>query len=133
MAAMSAQALRARYATDAVTTASPARLLTMLYDRLVRDLVSAEEAIAARDRASANDNLQHAQAILLELQAALDPEVWEGGPGLSALYAFLVTELVRANVTQDGAKVTSCRALVEPLREAWQRAAVIALQEAVLP
>ena len=43
--AMTAQGMRARYAADAVGTASPARLLTMLYDRLIRDLIVAEAAI----------------------------------------------------------------------------------------
>ena len=47
---MSTQAqLRNRYAREAVTTATPAQLLTMLYDRLVKDLDAAERGLGARD------------------------------------------------------------------------------------
>ena len=35
---MNASMIRNRYVGDSVATASPARLVTMLYDRLVRDL-----------------------------------------------------------------------------------------------
>ena len=43
---MNASMIRNRYVGDSVATASPARLVTMLYDRLVRDLVTAEAALA---------------------------------------------------------------------------------------
>ena len=42
-----------RYAAESVATASPARLLLMLFDRLVRDLVMAEQAVRDGDRAVA--------------------------------------------------------------------------------
>ena len=35
---------RDRYVGDSIATASPARLLVMLYDRLVLDLVQADQA-----------------------------------------------------------------------------------------
>lgn len=120
---MTADALRARYAADSVGTASPARLLTMLYDRLVRDLTLAEAAIAARDQQAAHNELLHAQAIIDELRSSLDVDAWDGGPGLAQLYAFLHAELVTANVAKDAARVAACRDLVEPLREAWHQAA----------
>ena len=76
-----AVAARSRYAADAVATASPARLLIMLYDRLVRDLVTAEEAAAKGDLTTMSSELVHAQAIVLELRTSLDTTVWDGGPG----------------------------------------------------
>lgn len=121
--AMTTQAMRARYAADSVGTASPARLLTMLYDRLVRDLALAEAAIVDGNGEAVHNQLVHAQAIIEELRSSLDTDAWEGGPGLARLYDFLVTELVAANVAKDGAKVTACRELVEPLRDAWHQAA----------
>lgn len=122
-----ADAARARYATDAVTTATPARLLTMLYDRLLRDLVAAERAIEERNPAAANDQLLHAQRIVAELAGSLDPTVWDGGAGLARLYDFLQQELVAANVHKDAARVRDCREIVEPLRDAWQQAALSAV------
>lgn len=118
-----AYAARNAYTSNAVTTASPAKLLTMLYDRLVRDLLMAEQALASGNAAVANDQLLHAQQIILELQASLQPEKWDGGPGLAALYAFVYQELVAANIGKDATKVRSCHDLLEPLRQAWHEAA----------
>jgi flagellar protein FliS len=120
---MSTQIMRNRYVGDSVATASPARLVTMLYDRLVRDLAAAEAALEVADFEAANDALVHAQDIVWELLAGLDVTKWSGGPGLAALYQFVISELVAANVGKDAGKVMSCRELVEPLRDAWHKAA----------
>lgn len=117
-------AARSRYAGNAVTTASGPSLLVMLYDRLQRDLIQAERALAARDLAECNSQLQHAQQIVLELRTSLDTSVWSGGPALEQLYTWLHGELVQANVDKDAARILSCRQLVEPLQEAWRQAAV---------
>ena len=58
---MNTQLHRARYMQDTIETASPARLLTMLYDRLVRDIAGAELAIATATFSEANTLLLHAQ------------------------------------------------------------------------
>jgi flagellar protein FliS len=118
-----ASTVRDRYVTDSVTTASPARLVTMLYDALVRDLVIAEQASEVRDFALMNERLIHAQDILIELGAALDPSAWDGGPALGQLYSFLIRELIGANVAKDSDKVRACRHLIEPLQDAWHQAA----------
>jgi flagellar protein FliS len=120
---MSTASLRARYLGDTVTTASPQRLLVMLYDRLALDLERGEEALVAGDRAAASAQLQHAQEIVIELQASLDVQAWEGGTRLNALYAWLLGELIRANVKGDLRRVGDCRKVVEPLRDAWREAA----------
>jgi len=119
---MTAPAPRNRYLADSVSTASPGRLLVMLYDRLVVDLGQAEDALLMGDRDTGRTRLMHAQDIVTELRASLDVEAWDGGPGLAALYAFMLTEMVGANVTNDAARVASCRRLVEPLRDAWREA-----------
>jgi flagellar secretion chaperone FliS len=114
------------YLQDSVGTASPGRLLVMLYDRLVADLFQGEEALRADDRELSAERITHAQEIILELRATLDIEAWSGAPGLASLYGFLLTELIQANVKRDADKVASCRALVEPLRDAWREAASLA-------
>src|SRR4051794_22554446 len=119
-----AAAARSRYVTDAVETVSPAKLVTMLYDALVGDLQLAEDQLrGSRDLRVVNDRLVHAQAIVLELRAGLDPTKWSGGPGLAQLYAFILDELVKANVEKSADRVRSVRKLVEPLQEAWHQAA----------
>ncbi|MEV6629813.1 flagellar export chaperone FliS [Actinoplanes sp. NPDC051470] len=120
---MSSPALRDRYLADSVNTASPGKLLVMLYDRLVIDLVQGEEAVRTGNREVAADKLTHAQEIILELRTTLDLDAWSGAPGLANLYGFLVTELIGANIKRDADRVAACRRLVEPLRDAWREAA----------
>jgi flagellar protein FliS len=115
---------RQRYVDDAVATASPARLLCMLYDRLVRDLRMAELAIDSGEAAAASAQLLHAQEIVLELHTSLDATKWNGAARLASVYSFLHSELVQANIKKDAARVRSCRSLVEPLALAWHEAAV---------
>nr|WP_255644715.1 flagellar export chaperone FliS [Actinoplanes polyasparticus] len=119
--------LRNRYLQDSIQTASPAKLLTMLYDRLVLDLVQGEEAIRAGEIENAHEKISHAQEILIELQVSLDVEAWSGAPGLANLYGYLITELIGANVAKDADRVATCRGFVEPLRDAWREAAASAV------
>ena len=123
---MTSPALRDRYLADTVSTASPGKLLVMLYDRLVMDLMQGEEAMRAGDRERSGERLTHAQEIILELRTTLDLDAWSGAPGLADLYGFLLTELIGANVGRDADRIAACRALVEPLRDAWREAVVLA-------
>ncbi|WP_062305307.1 flagellar export chaperone FliS [Demequina subtropica] len=116
-------AARNRYLDDAVSTATPATLLVMLYDRLVLDLERAELAMRAGDRQVAHAQLTHAQQIVAELTSTLDVTAWDGAPGLLSIYTFLTGALVDANVAQDADKVAACRGIVAPLRDTWRESA----------
>ena len=116
-------AMRERYLADSISTASPTKLLMMLFDRLVLDLTRGEQALLAGNRPEANTHLLHAQDIVTELHVSLDVDAWDGAAGLASLYAFVETELVNANVRGDAAKVTGVRQLMEPLRDTWREAA----------
>lgn len=123
MSAYTARAAQSRYVTDAVTTASPSQLVVMLFDRLVLDLARAEAAHRAGARERANEAAVHAQEILHHLSDTLDLTAWPEGSSLAALYTWLVTEVVSANVRADGDRLAACRAVVEPLRDTWREAA----------
>ncbi len=113
---------QARYASDAAATVSPARLLTMLYDRAVNDLAAAEEAIRRKDFATTGERIGRAQEILLELHSTLDTTVWPEGEALGRLYVWIVGELMQARLKQSPERVGQCRELLEPLRQAWHEA-----------
>jgi flagellar protein FliS len=125
---MTSPALRARYLNDSVSTASPGRLLVMLYERLVLDLTKAETALGLGEREDASGHLMHAQDIVIELRASLDMDVWDGAVGLAKIYGYLLSELVAANVKADAARVAACRQLIEPLLDAWRQAATAAAE-----
>ena len=112
------------YLDASVATASPARLLVMLCDRLVLDLTRGLEAQRTGDVQGAHRELLHAQEIVLELRASLRTDDWEGGPGLASLYDYLHLELVRANVTKDSRLTEGCLGLVTDLAATWREAAL---------
>lgn len=127
------QAKRSQYVQDAVLSATPAGLLTMLYDRLLLDLARAGAAQEAGEWTVASENLLHAQDIVGELMSSLRTDVWDGATGLMSLYAFVRQTLVEANVTRDRTKTAECTEVLEPLRQAWHEAARTGQPAAVAP
>ena len=115
---------RDRYAADAIMSASPMRLLTMLYDRLLLDLDRAEKAHETKSWAVASTNLLHAQDIVAELTSSLKVDAWDGGERLLALYTYVAGALVDANVKRDTARIRESIELLEPLRQAWHEASM---------
>lgn len=111
------------YQRNAVLAASPAQLLTMLYDRLLLDLYRAERAQLEERWDEASAQLLHAQDIVTELQRTLDVEVWDGARRLMAIYDYVYRGLVRANIARDPDSTRECADLLEPLRRAWHDAA----------
>jgi len=116
-------ALRNQYNRDAILSATPARLVTMLYDRLLLDLSRAEKAQESQNWSLAAQNLIHAQAIVAELSSSLKLDAWDGAKGLFELYTFVSTTLVEANIRRDAERTRTCITLLEPLRDAWHQAA----------
>ena len=126
-------AARNLYNRDSVLNASPAKLLVMLYDRLLLDLHRAETAQLTEDWPTASAQLMHAQEIVGELMNSLRPEVWDGGPGLMAIYTYVLNGMIRANTGRDVEKTRECVRLLEPLRMAWHEAALkVAMHDAAL-
>ncbi|CAN7447610.1 flagellar export chaperone FliS [Microbacterium sp. LjRoot45] len=117
-------ALRAqqRYREEAILSASPQRLLTMLYDRLVLDVERGEAAQLRGDWDTANTELQHAQQIVVELAGSLSDD-WAGSGDLRAVYGYLTRTLIGANIGRDAVRTRECLELLLPLRDAWHAAA----------
>jgi len=113
---------RNRYLGDSVSTASPQRLVVMLYDGLVQDLQLAEQGIARGDVALVHTRLVRAQAIVTELQSSLNLDAWDGARGLDKLYTYVLELLVDANVRKHVDPVNEALAVVTPLQEAWRQA-----------
>lgn len=114
---------RRRYHDDGMRTVSPQRLVTMLFERLLRDLDEATDAILERRIEAAHTALIHAQDIVLELHLALDTDGFEGGSRLADIYIYLTDRLVTANQTKSRDVVAECRSLVEPIADAFLQVA----------
>lgn len=121
----SAAAKLSAYNRDSVLSASPARLLTMLYDRLLLDLARGETALAAEQWPTAWENLRHADQIVAELAGTLRVDLWDGAEGLLQLYGYLADLIVGGMIERDVSKVREAIALAEPLRQTWHEAAAL--------
>lgn len=115
------------YQADSVTTAGPAQLVLMLFDRALLALERSTAAAEHGDRVAAievmNTELQRAQDILTELQVTLDRE--RGGEvarNLDALYEFCLHRLVVANTSKDVSGLGPVARTLQGLRDAWDEA-----------
>ncbi len=117
-----AEELQNRYLGEAIETATPAARLGMLLDRLELDLQRADAAFDGGDLAAINDNLVHAQEILLALAGTLRIDVWEGAAQLAGLYYHLHGELLAANMAKDRDRLAKARPMVAQLAGAWRAA-----------
>lgn len=120
---MASTRARNTYLANAVAGAPPERLLTMLYDALVNNIVLAEGALESRDLFTLNEKLIRAQEIVLVLQGTLKAELWNAGPVLSAIYSYVYRLLVKANVHKDAGALSEARKLLEPLQASCHIAA----------
>lgn len=115
---------RATYMDASIATASPARLLVMLYERLVLDVQRGLEAQQRQDFQETHRQLTHAQDIIMELQNSLRADEFKGGHDLSALYGFLHRQLVLANIRKDATITSECLTIVTDLCDTWRQAAL---------
>ncbi len=123
MTAPQAAKLQQRYLAEAIETAGPVVRLMMLFDALELDLRRADAAFETDDLKSINDNLVHAQAIILTLRDTIKPELWDGAPRLIALYDFFLGELLGANLTKDRQRAAATAELIGRVGDAWRQAA----------
>lgn len=121
-----------QYLEQQVASASPERLLTLLYDRLLVDVDRARAAQDAEDWAAAGTHLTHAQQIVAELSGSLT-DAWEGAADLRAVYTYLTGRLIAANIGRDREAAAECRELIAPLRDAWHQAAAATSASAPAP
>lgn len=112
---------RARYLADAVATATPARRIVLLYDRLWLDIQRAQAAQDCGD-VTARDHLQHAQQIVAELLGSLDASTWSGAANLAGLYSYLLRELIGEVLEPQPGRLAAVTRIVSDLRASWQQA-----------
>ena len=115
---------RDAYMDASVATASPARLLVMLYERLVLDCQRALDAQRGGDHQEAHRQLLHAQDIVMELRSSLKTDAWEGAPGPRLALRLPAPRLVNANIKRDATITEHCLGLVQDLAQTWREAAL---------
>ncbi len=113
-----------KYLAQQVMSASPAKLVAMLYERAITLLHDAVRAIEAGDverRWVANSK---ATEIVVELWQALDMEAGgEIAENLNRLYGFMVMRLTMVDTENNAQAARDVIALLDPLRRSWHEIA----------
>lgn len=103
-----------------VQSASPHRLVAMLFDGVFDAMKQAIQAIQGGNVELKNRALSRAVRILDEgLRAGLDLSAGQLAVDLRDLYAYVCTRLTQANLRSDVAAIEECQRLLSPVREAW--------------
>ena len=100
------------YTAQAIETASPGKLVLMLFDGALRFMTAAREGFKNEDfmkrNEAINNNLIKAQNIVAELQSSLDMNVSGELPGtLYKLYDFVYYQLQQANLKALASKAAA--------------------------
>jgi len=117
---MSAAALSA-YRQNSIDTASPSRLIVMLYDGLISSIDKATAALATSpaDIELVHNELTRCQDIVIELMQSLNHDAGEMAVRLATLYEYCHHQLVRANASKDTSHAAPVRSIFVDLRDAW--------------
>ncbi|MFZ5754635.1 MAG: flagellar export chaperone FliS [Bacillota bacterium] len=111
-----------QYRQQQVNTATPDKLLIMLYDGAIRFCSQAKIAIESRNLEQAHVNLTKAQNIIIEFMTTLNMD-YEISRNLYSLYDYLYNRLVEANMKKDTAIIDELIGFLTDLRKTWAEAA----------
>lgn len=112
------------YKAQSVQTASPGKLVLMLFDGYLRFTTAArrsfEETDFTKRNEGVNNNLIRAQNIVTELQSSLDMSVPGELPGtLYRLYDYVLHQLQQSNLQKKEEPIDEADKVINELREAW--------------
>ena len=112
------------YKSTSVNTSSPADLVLMLYDGILRFLNNARGGFSIKDPVAyhqiINENLQKAQAIIRELRSCLEVDKASGfGDTMAGLYDYFDRRLQEANMEKTQAPIDEIYDRVTVIRNAW--------------
>ena len=110
----------ATYRDHAVTTASPAKLVVLIFQRLTLELERALHALETDQ--SPHTHLIHAQDLLVALLDALDLDAWEHAPQLANIYLTIHQNLITANIEKNPTLIRDNLDIITELTQAWTQA-----------
>ncbi|HKJ68280.1 MAG TPA: flagellar export chaperone FliS [bacterium] len=110
----------AHYKKQEIRTASPGKLIVMLYDGAIKQIDIAKDAYEAQDYEGKVQAISRCRDIILELIGALDFE--KGGKiaeTLQALYVYILNRLKAADMERNHQALIESRTILVDLRGAW--------------
>lgn len=112
-------AARTAYTASAVMTATPERLVVMLYEGALSFLARAAAATRAGNAVRAGENVRRVVAILDELNLTLDMSRGDIPERLRSIYLFCKRQLIEAAAQNDAETMDTVLRLLGELHEAF--------------
>lgn len=110
------------YQKNKYETASPHKLILMLFDGAVRFSKQAVSSLEKKDINQANTAILKVQGIMYELLSSINEE--QGGEiaqNLKNLYLYIIDRLVQANLKKDREPLTEVIELVTEIKSSWEQ------------
>jgi flagellar protein FliS len=115
-----------QYQENQILSASPEKILLMLYDGAIRFTRQAIYGLEEENLTLFHQGIKKSMAIITEFSNSLDHTIGgEIAESLDALYDFMIRELTKANLHKDIEKLRTVEELLVDLRATWGEAAEI--------
>lgn len=107
------------YQHNTVQTASPAKIILMLYEGAIKFCNIARDAIDANDISKANLNIQKAEKIIVQLRMDLDMK-YPVAKEFDQVYDYIYRRLVEANMHKDKEILEEALEHIKTMRDTWK-------------
>lgn len=112
-----------QYQTSNITTATPEKLMILLFDGMLQFLQKAKNAIAENNLRERAENIENARKILRELMRTIDLENGNDvSKQLFRLYNRLAMNLIKANVQRNSGLIDEVIVDITNIRWGFQKA-----------
>ena len=107
------------YQKNSVQTASPSKIILMLYDGAIKFCHMAQVAIDEKNIEKANLNIQKAQKIIVQLRVSLDTK-YPVSQEFDKVYDYIYRRLVEGNMTKDVEIIKDTLTHIHTMRDTWK-------------
>lgn len=112
-----------QYQTSNITTATPEKLMILLFDGAIQFLIKAKTAIAENNFKERSENIEGARKIIRELMRTIDLENGNDvSKQLFKLYNRMAMNLIKANVQRNAGKIDEVIEDLTNIRWGFQKA-----------
>jgi flagellar secretion chaperone FliS len=115
-----------QYLENQLNTATPGKLVLMIYDTAIRFATTAVEKMKEHKLDEQSANIIKVQNIILELISTLDMSADKQlGANLYSLYSYMFDKLIYANIHDDVAALEETIEMLSEMRATWAEAELI--------
>ena len=106
------------YKNNSIQTASPAKLVLMLYDGAIKFMNIAKDGMIEKNIEKTNTHIIKAERVINELRSTLDFK-YEVAKDFEIVYDYIYRRLIDANIHKDEAALDEALKYTREMRETW--------------